>query len=203
MTSINVDTMRNSVLIDNFWPQQEVSSLKWIRMFTLVIAGNILLVLASKASIPYGSVPFTFQTLAILLIGMAYGSRLGTATVGIFLAEGAAGLPVFYSAKAGLAYFAGPTAGYLVGFLVAVAVVGFLAERGYGKSPVSTLLAMLAGEIIIFALGLVWLSYLIGFEKAFQGGFLLFVPWECVKMAMAMALLPGAWKLVRRIRRDR
>ena len=139
------------------------------------------------------------QTFAVLVIAMAYGARLAGATLLLYLAEGAVGLPVFESG-AGIAYMAGPTGGYLFGFLVAAVLVGWLAERSWDRNVVLTFAANLAGTAIIFAFGVAWLSTLIGFEKAVEAGFKPFVMVAFIKIALAAAVLPLVWKLAIRKR---
>ena len=114
-----------------------------------------------------------------------------------YLAQGALGLPVF-AAGGGPAYMAGPTGGYLVGFLLAAVAVGWLAERGWARSWTSTLAAMLIGTAIIFACGIAWLSTLIGLPKAIDVELKPFLLSEAVKIALATALVPFAWRLLQR-----
>jgi len=184
-------------LLATLWPAEGTA--RPLRGVIIALAGSALLALTAKLQIPFWPVPMTMQTFAVLVIGMACGPRLGAATVGLYLLEGAVGLPVF-SRGAGLGYFAGPTGGYLVGFLLAGMVVGWLAERGFDRSPGRTLLAMLAGEVVIFACGLAWLASLIGPAEAVAAGLVPFLAGEAVKIALAMVLLPGAWRLVGRSR---
>ena len=115
----------------------------------LVLTGSALLAISAQFAVrlPLSPVPVTGQTLVVLMIGMAFGARLGAATVLAYLAEGAMGLPVFAEGKSGLIAFAGPTGGYLVGFVAAAFATGFLAERGMGRGAVSTVLAMIVGNI--------------------------------------------------------
>src|SRR3546814_11143693 len=103
----------------------------------------------------------TMQTFAVLIIGMTYGFRLGTATVAFYLAQGAVGLPVFASG-AGMAYLAGPTGGYLMGFLVAAALVGWLAGHGWGRTVTRTFVANSLGPAVIPGLGVAGLSVVLG-----------------------------------------
>ena len=131
--------------------------------------GVALLTLASKVQVPFWPVPMTLQVLAVLLIGATAGARLGGATVLAWLALGAVGAPVF-ATGAGLAYMAGPTGGYLAGFLLAAVAVGYLADRGHGRSVGSALLVLFAGVVIIYALGLGWLANIIGGERAIAAG---------------------------------
>ena len=159
----------------------------------LAIVGTAVLALSAKVQIPFWPVPMTMQTFVVLVLGMAYGARLGAVTVGLYLVEGAAGLPVFATGS-GLAYIAGPTGGYLIGFLLASYVIGILANRGWDRSMTKTLGAMLAGTAIIFILGIAWLSTFIGFEKAVAAGMTPFILSEGLKIALAVIVMPLIWK---------
>lgn len=160
----------------------------------LVIGGSILLALSAHIKVPFYPVPVTMQTMLVLMIGMAFGPRLGFATIMAYLAQGAMGLPVF-AGGAGLAYMAGPTGGYLFGFAVAAIVTGLLAEKGWGKSVGSTALAMVIGNIVIYAFGVTYLSSIVGgFDKAIQFGLAPFIYGDLLKIVIATAALPLAWK---------
>jgi biotin transport system substrate-specific component len=184
-------------LIGALWPEGSIA--KPLRLAILALAGTALLTLSAKIQVWPGPVPITMQTFVILTIGMTYGWRLGGATLLLYLAEGAIGLPVF-SKGGGIAYFAGPTGGYLVGFVLAAIVTGWLAERGWDRRPATTALAMLAGNIAIYVPGLIWLAFLIGYEKAIKFGVMPFLAGDLVKLALAAAVMPLAWKAVRRWR---
>jgi len=181
----------NATLIGRIWPHS-ASSTTYQAM--LVIAGTLLLAISAKVQVPFWPVPMTMQTFVVLLIGAACGARLAGITLAAYLAEGSAGLPVF-AKGAGLAYLAGPTGGYLFGFLVAAIVVGWLADRGFGRVVATTLAAFLIGEIIIFALGAGWLATYLGIHKAVAAGVTPFLLAEAVKIGLACALLPTAWRL--------
>ncbi|MCB1969347.1 MAG: biotin transporter BioY [Geminicoccaceae bacterium] len=172
------------------------------RNLVLAVAGSVALWLSAKIQVPFYPVPMTMQTFVVLMIGMAYGWRLGAATVLLYLAEGAMGLPVFANTPErgiGLAYMMGPTGGYLAGFAVSAAVVGWLAARGWDRHIVTALLAMTLGTAIILALGNLWLGYLIGWDKpVLQVGLLPFLPGAAFKIALAAAVLPTVWKFVAR-----
>lgn len=157
-----------------------------------VVLGIAILTLASKVKVPFWPVPMTLQTLAVLMIGATAGLRLGSSTVLAWLGLGALGAPVF-ATGAGLAYMAGPTGGYLAGFLLAAVAVGYLADKGYGRNAVSALAMLLVGLVAIYALGLGWLALLIGAKKAVAVGFLPFVPAEILKLALGTAILTAAW----------
>ena len=150
---------------------------------------------------PFYPVPQTMQTLVVLMLGMAYGWRLGAATVLLYLAEGAAGLPVFAGTPEkgiGLAYMAGPTGGYLLGFVLAAGLTGWLAERGWDRNAATTALAMLLGNLAIYAPGLFWLGSLLGWDKPILAwGLSPFVLGELAKLALASLAMPLAWRLVR------
>lgn len=167
------------------------------RKLLLALAGTAALALSAKIQLPFYPVPQTMQTFVVLLIGMAFGWRLGAATLLLYLAQGAAGLPVF-AAGGGLAYFAGPTAGYLVGFVVAAAVVGALAERRWDRRVGTTLLAMTIGTVIIFAFGASWLAILAGWDVAIASGVAPFLYGAAAKIGLAAALLPLSWRVISR-----
>lgn len=187
-------------LIASAWPAATTS---WLRMAILAVAGTVLLWVSAKLQVPFYPVPMTMQTFAVLVIGMAYGWKLGAATVVLYLVEGAAGLPVFSGTPErgiGLAYMAGPTGGYLAGFVVSAAVVGWLGERGWDKGVWTTLAAMVIGTAIIFVLGFGWLAGLIGPGKAWALGVLPFLWGALFKVALAAAVLPFAWRLIHGVR---
>lgn len=153
----------------------------------LVLAGTALLALAAKVQVPFWPVPMTLQTLAVLMIGATLGARMAGATLLAYLAEGAVGLPVFASG-AGLAYMAGPTGGYLLGFLLAATFVGLAADRGWLRGGVPVAAVMFAAMALIYLPGVAWLAALIGAEKAVAGGLVPFLPAEAFKLALAVLL---------------
>jgi len=166
----------------------------------LAIVGSLALWASAKISIPFYPVPMTMQTFVVLMIGMSYGWRLGGATILLYLAEGAIGLPVFSGTPErgiGLAYMMGPTGGYLVGFVISAVIVGWLAERGWGRNTYTTLAAMALGTSVIFAAGLIWLGSVIGWDKPILAlGLTPFIFGAALKIALAAAALPFAWKIV-------
>jgi len=177
---------------------------RMLRAFALALLGSLLLTLSAKVQIPFYPVPLTMQTLVVLLLGFAYGARLAALCMLLYLAEGALGLPVFAGTPekgVGLAYMLGPTGGYLAGFVAAAALCGALAERGWDRRVVPTLAAMLAGNLLIYACGLLWLGLLLGWDKPLlQWGLLPFLPGDLLKIALATAALPGAWRLLGKLR---
>jgi len=175
-----------------------------VRNLALVVVGTALLAISAKLKIPFYPVPMTMQTLVVLGLGMVYGWKLGFSTVGVYLAAGALGMPVFAGTPEkgiGLAYMMGPTGGYLLGFLVAALVVGYLAEKGWDRRVATTFLAMLIGNIAIYVPGLLWLGSVVGWDKpVLAWGMTPFLVGDLVKIVIAMIVLPGAWKLVNKVR---
>jgi biotin transport system substrate-specific component len=185
----------HATLADALWSPAAGSAA--VRAIVLAVIGSILLTISAKIQVPFWPVPMTMQTFVVLVLGVAYGWRLAGATVLLYLAQGALGLPVF-AGGGGLPYMAGPTGGYLAGFLAAAVAVGWLAERGWARSAPSTLAAMLIGTAIIFACGIAWLATLIGLAPAISAGLVPFLLSEAVKIALATALVPFAWRLMQR-----
>ena len=176
------------------WPDLKGSALK---KALVVIAGTWLLAVSAKIQIPFYPVPLTMQTLVVVLLGAGLGLRLGVATILLYLAEGAMGLPVFAGPAAGLAYFTGPTAGFLFGFVLAAAMAGYLAERGWDRNRLSTFALMVLAAGLIYLPGLLWLGALIGADAAITKGFLPFIFGDFLKIALATATLPLLWKFIR------
>lgn len=179
----------NKSLVENIWSRAGTNPLA---KAGLVAVGVALLALSSKIQVPFWPVPMTLQTAAVLLIGSSYGLRLGTTTMLTYLAMGAIGLPVFASG-AGLAYMMGPTGGYLAGFLLAIMVMGWLSDKGYGRTLLQAGGLMLLGEILLFGCGVAWLAGLIGPTKAIAAGLMPFIPAEVLKSALAAAALSLGW----------
>ena len=184
-------------LITKLWPMQDARL--GMRYIILAMVGSLLLAISSKISIPFYPVPVTMQTFVVLTLGMVYGWRLGGATILLYLFEGAIGLPVFQGTPEkglGLAYMVGPTGGYLIGFFMASMVCGFLAERGWDRSVFQTALAMLAGTAVIYIPGVLWLGFLLGWDKPIlEWGFLNFVLSDVAKIALAAGIMPLLWRL--------
>ena len=167
----------------------------------LIVIGSLLLAVSAQFKIPLYPVPVTGQTLVVLLIGMIYGLRLGGVTIAAYLLQGAIGLPVFAGGAFGIATLLGPTGGYLGGFLIAAIVMGFLAERGMGRSIVSTIIAMMIGNAVIYVTGASWLASFIGVEKALTSGVLPFLYGDALKLAVATTLMPVAWRFVKKLQK--
>ncbi|MAW51983.1 MAG: biotin transporter BioY [Geminicoccus sp.] len=176
-----------------------------LRNLILAVAGSLLLWISAKISIPFWPVPLTMQTLVVLMIGMAFGARLGAATVALYLLEGAAGLPVFSGTPEkgiGLAYMMSTTGGYLFGFVVAAGAVGFLAERGWDRNLSTTALAMLIGTVLIYIPGVLWLGMVLGWDKPILSwGLTPFLAGDALKLVIAAVLMPSLWRLLSALKR--
>jgi biotin transport system substrate-specific component len=170
----------------------------------LVLGGAGLVALAAQISIalPFTPVPITLQTLAVLLVGGGLGALRGAASLATYLLAGIAGLHVFAQGDHGMDVLTGPTGGYLVGMLLAAALVGALAQARWDRHFSSSVSAMLTGSVAIYACGLGWLAHdlHLGLSKTLELGLYPFVVGDLAKLYVAGALLPGAWQLVRRVR---
>lgn len=171
-----------------------------LKQAALVALGVAAITAAARISIPLEPVPVTMQTLAVLSIGGAYGTRLGLATVLLWLLIGAAGGNVFADlapGMKGLTYIVGPTGGYLFGFALAVAALGFLARRGWDRSVGAMAAAMMIGNALIYAPGLFWLGRLYGFDAPIlEWGLYPFLIGDAIKLALAALVFPFAWRAV-------
>ena len=167
-----------------------------------VFAGSLLMALSAQVSfqLPFSPVPWTGQTFGVLLVGALLGSRRGAAALMAYLLEGAVGMPVFAGGAAGAMRLFGPTGGYLLGFVPAAFVVGFLAERGWDRRFFTTCLAMIAGLIPIHLFGAVVLAGFVGWAKALPLGLYPFLPGDALKILVAATLLPQGWRLMRALK---
>ncbi len=166
--------------------------------FALILGGSLFIALAAQIAIPlpFSPVPVTGQTLAVLLTGILLGSRRGSVCLFLYLAEGSIGLPVFAGGAAGLIHLLGPTGGYLLGFVVAAFLTGWLAERGWDRRIATSIIVMLLGNCVIFCFGLLWLAYFVGPARVIGLGLVPFIAGEIVKMIIAAMILPSGWKLL-------
>ncbi len=171
----------------------------------LVVSGAALTAVAAQISIPAYPVPFTLQTLVVLLVGAALGSRRGLLSLGLYALIGLAGVPVFApkadgSHVVGIDAFAGPTAGFIFGFIAAAFVVGLLAERKWSSNVLKTFVAFVTGSAVIYLIGVPVLASA-AFAGDLSAAFAYMVPfmvWDVVKAVIAAGLLPGAWLLVKK-----
>jgi biotin transport system substrate-specific component len=185
--------VRHFPLAAVLWPDRADGFSAAARAVILVALGTALLALSAKINLPLPYVPMTLQTLVVLMIGAAYGWRLGSATVIAYLAEGAIGLPVFAGPVGGVAPLVGPTAGYLAGFVAAAFITGWPSERGWDRSVPRLFVAMGLGHVVILAAGFAWLAFgmKLGVEKAWLVGIVPFVAASVIKNALGAAFVPA------------
>ncbi len=166
----------------------------------LVVAASLVTAGAAQLEfrLPWTPVPLTGQSFAVLLTGAVLGARRAFLAQCLYLLEGAAGVPVFAGGAAGIARLVGPTGGYLIAFPFAAALTGLLAERGWDRRPLTMFLAMLAGSVVIFALGLAHLSDFVPQGALLASGLLPFIPGDIFKSLLAAGLFPALWKLLAR-----
>jgi biotin transport system substrate-specific component len=152
---------------------------------------NLLLIACAQIRIPlpFTPVPITGQTFGVLLTGALLGSRYGTFVVISYVVQGLTGLPVFAGLKGGIAVLFGPTGGYILGFIPAAFVVGWLLEKGWYKNLVLTIIAFALGNVIIYTFGLPWLAFFVGWNQVLQMGFLPFLPGDLLKMILAVLVI--------------
>jgi biotin transport system substrate-specific component len=191
--------MTHTTLSTRIWPVASDANL--LRNLFLILSGVLLVAAAAHISIPMTPVPMTLQTLAVLFVGAAYGSRLGALTMAAYAIAGAAGLPVFAPTPDGYPGIMGPSGGYVLGFVIAAAVVGWFAERGFDRSPITMLVPMLLGAAILYVPGLLWLKTFVGsYSSAVEFGLMPFVQGDLVKTVIATLGIPAAWSLLGRIK---
>ncbi len=186
-------------LVDRLVPVKAASSSRAaLRPLVLVGVGVAFLALLAQLRLQIGPVPITGQTLGVLVLGAAYGARLGVLTTGAYALLGLVGLPLFAGGGAGFAYLLGPTGGYLVGFVAAAALLGVLADRGWDRTYVRAAVAMLAATLVIYLFGVAWLTVALGgnVSTALAVGLAPFVAGDLIKLGVAMTLLPTAWRLL-------
>ncbi len=176
-----------------------------VRHIVLIVVGALFVAACAQVYIPIQPVPFTGQTFGVLLVGGALGFRRGGAAMLLYLAVGALGVPVFAQGAAGIAVLGGVTGGYLIGFVVAAAVVGRLAELGWDRRLGGALGAVAIGTLIVYAIGVPWLKFATGlsWSDAIANGMIVFLIWDAAKLAVAAAIFPTAWWLVSRRPDDR
>jgi len=176
-----------------------------VRHLVLVIIGAVFVALCAQIYIPTLPVPFTGQTFGVLVVGAALGFRRGALALLLYLAIGALGLGVYAQGASGLATLTGATGGYLIGFVVAAAVVGRLAELGWDRRIGGSVVAMAIGTAIIYAVGVPWLKAATGLSwaEALSVGMTKFLVWDAAKLLIAAGIFPAAWWLIGRRPDDR
>jgi len=154
--------------------------------------------LAAQIQVPLWPVPITGQTFGVLLLGALLGSRRGAASMLAYLGQGFMGLPFFAGGTAGLARLAGPSGGYLVGMIFVAFLVGRLCERGWDRRFSTAVLAMLSGNLLLYAFGLPWLALFTGWDPVIKVGFVPFIIGDILKIAMASLVLPWGWQMLKK-----
>jgi len=172
-----------------------------IRDVLLILSFSVVTALSAQIAFYIGPVPITGQTFAVLLAGALLGSRRGALSQLTYLGMGAMGAPIFAGWHGGIGVLMGPTGGYLIGFVAAAFVVGFLAERGWDRRFWSMALAMLIGNIVIYAFGLPWLANFVPSGSVLAAGLYPFIPGDLTKLVLATIALPSGWALVNRLGR--
>jgi len=186
--------MNANLLASRIWPATQSAGLT--RNLVLAILGSLFVAAAAQISVPMIPVPMTLQTLAVLAVGGAYGARLGAATLALYALEGAVGLPVFANFSGGYHVLLGPTGGYIVGFILAAGLVGYLVEKGWGDNVVKLCGIMLLGAAVLYVPGLLWLAKFTGFSAVLQAGMIPFIPGDIVKAVLAALAFPAAFSLL-------
>lgn len=198
---------RETTVIDYLLPSRASRSMSLLKDALLVISFSVLLALCAQVSfhIPTTPIPITLQTLGVLLTGAALGSKRGSLAMLAYLAEGAAGFPVFAGGTGGFLQLVGFTAGYLWSYPIAAFAVGFLCERGWGRSFQSSALAMLVGSLVIYAIGFPWFAVVLHLSlyTGFMGGVVPFILGDLIKLVIAATLLPTTWAIVQKVKPEK
>jgi biotin transport system substrate-specific component len=192
---VSIAQSQNITLID------KLVSRTLINNIILVVAGVALTALSAQVSIPAFPVPFTFQTLAVLIIGSTYGAARGAVTMGAYALVGALGLPVFADASSGFNVLFGYSGGFIIGFIFAAALAGRLAELKWSSNVLKALVGFVMSTVVIYGLGIPVLAmnaYDSDLLAATQG-MLPYLGWDFVKSVIAAGLIPSAWLLVKKL----
>ncbi len=193
------------------WTPAQVSPL--LRGAILALAGSLFVALCAQITVPLWPVPVTGQTFAVLSVGLVCGWRVGGAALLLYLIEGALGLPFFAGGKGGWASVIGPSGGYIWGFVLAAALVGYLAERGWDRNVLRTAAALFLGNVVLYVPGLIWLALFYAgpgqeyiaaagattaWGASINAGLLPFLLGDTLKLALAATLVPAIWSLLHR-----
>lgn len=166
----------------------------------LVLAGSLLMTIAAKVQVPFYPVPMSMQTFVAIGLGLALGPVRGTAAILFYLAQGAAGLPVFAGTPQqgiGIAYMMGPTGGFLAGFALVAFVAGLFSRVGFDRNPVTAMIAALVAGFAIYLPGLAWLGLFTGYgETLLAAGLFPFILGDVAKALLAALVFPAVWKFV-------
>jgi biotin transport system substrate-specific component len=194
---VSIAQPRNVTIIDNVISRSRVSDV------VLVLVGVVLTALAAQVQIPALPVPFTLQTLAVLVIGATYGSSRGAITMSAYAVVGVLGFPVFAGGASGIAVIFGATGGFLLGFIFAAALIGRLAELNWSSDALKMFVSYVLGSAVIYAIGVPVLA-MSAFASDLVAAMTYMLPyliWDAVKAVIAAALLPTAWVVVKAIKK--
>lgn len=196
-----INILKHKTIYDALFEQKNI-----LVDIILMVSSVVFLAVLANITIPIWPVPITMQTFGIFMIAFFFGSRKGLLTIALYIAAGLLGFGVFAGHKSGIAALLGPTGGYIIGFAVAVFVVGYMIEKGFGRTKSSVLLCMAIGNVIVYILGLIGLGIFLDSIGKFNGvwpllmsGLIPFLVGDAIKIAMAIALFPIAWNLSEKI----
>lgn len=171
----------------------------------LIAGGAALTSVAAQIAIPLWPVPVTMQTLAVLLVGVSLGAVRGALSMALYAVLGIVGLPVFSDLSSGFGVIAGPTGGYIIGFIFAAAFTGWLAQRQWDRKVLRSILAFLGGTVVVFAFGLPWLAVALGrlgapndLNSVLQGGLYPFIVGGVIKALLAAGIMGLSWRAINR-----
>ncbi len=206
-------TQAQPALAAALWPAEARPAQRALRFAFLAVLGVVFIALCAQARVPFYPVPMTGQTFAVLLVGTAFGWQLGLATLLLYMGAGAVGIPVFANWSAGPGVIAGATGGYIIGFVLAASLLGYLAQRGWSRSLPLTVLGMVLAEILIYLPGVPWLAVWYGstgaqylaegqgaWNAAFASGLIPFLLGDLLKLLLAAAIVGAGWRLFGRKR---
>jgi biotin transport system substrate-specific component len=193
----------SATLVDVLASRSDSAGLTFAIRAASVLFITALTAAAAQISIPlpFTDVPFTFQPMVVLIGGLALGPRLAVVSQVLYLAAGIAGLPVFAASATlppGAARLFGPTGGYLMSYPFAAFLTGYLGARGFDRRYLTSVAAMLAGLVVIFACGVLWLGLSVGPRAALVAGFYPFIVADLAKVLAAAGVMPGLWRLLGR-----
>jgi len=205
---MSILTQAQPSLAATVWPAEARPMQRALRFALLAVLGVIFIALCAQVRVPFYPVPMTGQTFAVLLVGTVFGWRLGLATLLLYMAAGSIGIPVFAKWSAGPGIIAGATGGYIIGFALAAALLGYLAQRGWSRKVPFLILGMVGAEILIYLVGVPWLAVWYGgtgaqylqegqgaWDAAFASGFTPFVLGDLLKLLLAAALVTAGWQI--------
>lgn len=190
-------SISSPVLIERFFLGREITG---INNIALALLGSIFIALTAQVALPlpFSPVPITGQTFGVLVSGIVLGAKRGALSAVFYIVEGAIGLPVFAGLKGGVVHLLGPTGGYILGFVPAAYIAGYLAEKGWDRSIIRSILGMSIANAIIYGLGLFMLSFYIGYARLLELGFYPYIAGDLLKIALAALSIPLVWKVISR-----